>query len=54
MTDSNFSSAHKSRILVVEDEVVIAMDIQLQLKGLGYLPVGHSTRGARPLRWPQH
>ena len=49
MTDSNFSSAHKSRILVVEDEVVIAMDIQLQLKGLGYLPVGHATRGAQSI-----
>ncbi len=49
MTDSNFSPANKPRILVVEDEVVIAMDIQLQLKGLGYLPVGHATRGAQAI-----
>jgi diguanylate cyclase (GGDEF)-like protein/PAS domain S-box-containing protein len=33
------------RILVVEDEVLIAMDIQLQLQELGYAPVGLATRG---------
>lgn len=32
-------------ILVVEDEVIVARDIQLQLKGLGYLPLGPASRG---------
>ena len=34
-----------ARILVVEDEAIVARDIQLQLQELGYLPVGHATRG---------
>ena len=35
----------KTRILVVEDEVIVARDIRLQLVELGYEPVGHATRG---------
>ena len=33
------------RILVVEDEIIVAKDIQMQLREYGYLPVGHATRG---------
>lgn len=36
---------NKPRILVVEDEVIVARDIQLQLKELGYEAVGHATTG---------
>lgn len=32
-----------SEILVVEDEGIVARDIQQQLTGLGYVPVGHAT-----------
>lgn len=36
---------HRPRILVVEDEAIVARDIQLQLAGLGYDPVAHAKRG---------
>ena len=36
---------HRPRILVVEDEAIVARDIQLQLASLGYEPVGHAKRG---------
>jgi len=36
---------NKPRILVVEDEAIVARDIRLQLEELGYEPVGHATRG---------
>ena len=39
------SSLTKPRILVVEDEVIVARDIRLQLTALGYDPVGHTRRG---------
>jgi PAS domain S-box-containing protein len=35
----------KLRILVVEDEIIVARDIQMQLAELGYEAVGHATRG---------
>ena len=35
----------KPRILVVEDETIVARDIELQLVELGYEPVGHVTSG---------
>ncbi|HEX7604362.1 MAG TPA: GAF domain-containing protein, partial [Polyangiaceae bacterium] len=35
----------KPRILVVEDETIVARDIRLQLVELGYEPVGHATQG---------
>ena len=34
-----------ARILVVEDEFIVARDIRMQLTELGYEPVGHATRG---------
>jgi len=36
---------HRPRILVVEDQAIVARDIQLQLAALGYEPVGHAKRG---------
>ncbi len=35
----------KPRILVVEDEAIVARDIQMQLVELGYEAVGHAARG---------
>jgi len=35
----------RPRVLIVEDERVVARDIELQLLDLGYLPVGITTRG---------
>ena len=35
----------KPRILLVEDEAIIARDILQQLAELGYEVVGHATRG---------
>ncbi|MBK7005559.1 MAG: response regulator [Burkholderiales bacterium] len=34
-----------TRILVVEDEAIVARDIAMQLTMLGYAPAGHATRG---------
>ena len=45
MTQSTIATDSPARILVVEDEVVIALDIAHQLRELGYVPVGHATRG---------
>ncbi|MBT9507522.1 response regulator [Rhodoferax sp.] len=39
------SPVKKPRILVVEDEIIVARDIQAQLQTLGYEPVGHAARG---------
>lgn len=36
-----------ARILVVEDEMIIARELAMQLGMLGYEPVGHATRGAQ-------
>ncbi len=36
---------NRPKILVVEDEAIVARDIQQQLAVLGYDPVGHATRG---------
>ncbi len=38
-------NSHSARILIVEDEALIAMDIDMQLRDMGYTPVGHATRG---------
>lgn len=38
-------SLSPARILIVDDEVLIARDIQNQLEALGYQVVGHATRG---------
>ena len=39
----------RARILVVEDEAVVALDIRVQLSGHGYEPVGHATRGEQAI-----
>lgn len=36
---------HKPKILVIEDETIVARDIAQQLLEMGYEPVGHATRG---------
>ena len=43
------SPLSKSRILVVEDEIIIARDIQMLLVELGYNPVGHATQGEQAI-----
>ena len=40
---------NKARILVVEDEAIIACDIEMQLQALGYEAVGHATRGEQAI-----
>lgn len=35
----------KARILIVEDENIVALDIQAQLQKLGYEPIGHVANG---------
>jgi CheY-like chemotaxis protein len=42
-------SALKHRILVVEDETIIAMDIATQLRDLGYEPLGPATTGEQAI-----
>lgn len=37
--------AEPARVLVVEDEVIVARDIQAQVQELGYVAVGHATSG---------
>jgi len=39
----------KPKILVVEDETIIAMDIAMQLRELGYQPVGHAPTGEQAI-----
>lgn len=39
------SPVNKPRILIVEDEAIVARDLAQQLQELGYEPVGHATRG---------
>ena len=43
------SKAKRPRILVVEDEGVVAFDIQQQLSELGYDPVGHASGGEQAI-----
>ena len=39
------SALSPNRILIVDDEVLIARDIKNQLEALGYEAIGHATRG---------
>ena len=43
------ATASKPRILVVEDEAIVARDIRLQLAELGYETVGHAARGEQAI-----
>ena len=49
MTASATPTPDRLRILVVEDEVIIAMDIAMQLRELGHEPVGHATHGEQAI-----
>jgi AmiR/NasT family two-component response regulator len=41
----------KSRILVVEDEIIIAMDIQDDLENMGYQVIGTVSSGEEAIRY---
>jgi signal transduction histidine kinase len=43
------SPVKRPRILVVEDETIVARDIQAQLLDLGYEPVGHATQAEQAI-----
>lgn len=45
MNRSEAARPQKPRILVVEDEIIVAFDIGAQLVKLGYEQAGHATRG---------
>ena len=45
MSDLIPGAEARRRILVVEDETIVARDIQLQLEALGYEHAGHTTTG---------
>lgn len=49
MTDSVAGTALKTQILIVEDECIIAMDIALQLRDLGYEPLGPAMTGDKAI-----
>jgi CheY-like chemotaxis protein len=49
MSNPASSVVVKPRILVVEDETIIAMDIAMQLRELGYEAVGHATTGEQAI-----
>ena len=40
---------NKPRILIVEDEAIVARDIEQQLLDLGYHPIGHATQGQQSI-----
>ena len=39
-----------ARVLVVEDEFIVAMDLRQQLEGMGHVPVGHAVSAAEALQ----
>lgn len=49
MADPIVSTALKPRILIVEDETIIAMDIAMQLRDLGYEPLGPARTGEQAI-----
>jgi CheY-like chemotaxis protein len=49
MNSIDTTSSAKIRILVVEDEVIIAMDIAMQLEDLGYEHIGHARSGEQAI-----
>ena len=40
---------HTPRLLIVEDEIIIARDVAAQLVAMGYAPVGHATTGQQAI-----
>jgi CheY-like chemotaxis protein len=49
MQNSVANNQQKPRVLIVEDEVIIAMDIGMQLRDLGYEPLGPAVTGAQAI-----
>jgi len=49
MSDPNAGVAPRPHILVVEDEAIIAMDIAMQLRDLGYSPLGPASTGEQAI-----
>lgn len=49
MAHSVASPSRKPAILIVEDETIIAMDIAMQLRDLGYDPRGPAVTGAEAI-----
>lgn len=49
MSKTSVSSTRKPRILVVEDEMIVARDISQQLIGLGYESIGHARSGEQAI-----
>ena len=49
MPDSVVDTAFKPQILIVEDEVIIARDIAMQLRDLGYEPLGPARTGEQAI-----
>ena len=49
MGDTNANTPRKPQILIVEDEAIIAMDIAIQLRDLGYEPLGPAVTGEQAI-----
>jgi len=49
MLDSAANTVNKPQVLVVEDEAIIAMDIAVQLRDLGYEPLGPARTGEQAI-----
>lgn len=43
------AAVNKPRILIVEDEAIVARDIEYLLREMGYDPVGHATQGEQAI-----
>jgi CheY-like chemotaxis protein len=49
MTSSAAVQVPKPQVLIVEDETIIAMDIAMQLRDLGYEPLGPAITGEQAI-----
>lgn len=49
MTHQESKDVGQARILIVEDESIIAMDLAMQLRDLGYQVVGHASSGEQAI-----
>ena len=53
MIDATIEPTSKPRILVVEDETVVALDIAMQLRDFGYEPLGPASTGEQAIEMAQ-
>jgi CheY-like chemotaxis protein len=53
MVDCIASTALKPHILIVEDEAITAMDLAMQLRDLGYEPLGPARTGEQAIEMAQ-